>query len=147
MRERIMPGDFVIHFKHESMDDPSEAIYYVAAVAKHSETGEKLMVYQNVRNPDLICARPYDMFMSDVDKEKYHYISQRHRMERIIDGQSCTFDHAMRLMPQHTACWEEGEFSIHRCNSCGYPSESCTLYCPNCGARMANGRLINCYGI
>ena len=37
-------------------------VYEVTGFAKHSETGEKLVIYRSVNNPDDIWARPYDMF-------------------------------------------------------------------------------------
>ena len=79
---KIRPGDVVRHFKHELVDpDSAEYIYRVLAIAYHSETQEKLVVYRAFQPPHKVCARPYDMFMSEVDHEKYPDIRQKYRFE------------------------------------------------------------------
>ena len=37
-------------------------VYEVTGFAKHSETGEKLVIYRSENDPDDVWARPYDMF-------------------------------------------------------------------------------------
>ena len=79
----IHAGDIVQHFKREWVSpDTSEYLYKVLAVAHHTENGEKLMIYQALYAPFKICARPYDMFMSEVDREKYPDIKQKYRFEK-----------------------------------------------------------------
>ena len=79
----IQVGDIVQHFKREWVSaDTSEYLYKVLAVAHHTENGEKLMIYQALYAPFKICARPYDMFMSEVDREKYPDIKQKYRFEK-----------------------------------------------------------------
>ena len=81
---RINVGDIVKHFKREWIkEDNSQYLYKVFAFASHSETGEKLVIYQGLYAPFKICARPYDMFMSKVDKYKYPDIIQEYRFEKI----------------------------------------------------------------
>ena len=81
----IQVGDIVQHFKREWVSpDTSEYLYKVLAVAHHTENGEKLMIYQALYAPFKICARPYDMFMSEVDREKYPDIRQKYRFEKVI---------------------------------------------------------------
>lgn len=41
-------------------------IYEILAVAEHSETEEKLVVYFNINIPDRIWVRPYDMFVENI---------------------------------------------------------------------------------
>ena len=79
----IQVGDIVQHFKREWVSpETSEYLYKVLAVAYHTENGEKLVIYQALYAPFKICARPYDMFMSEVDREKYPDIKQKYRFEK-----------------------------------------------------------------
>ena len=80
----ILVGDIVQHFKREWVSpETSEYLYKVLAFAQHTETGERLVIYQAMYPPFKICARPYDMFMSVVDREKYPKIRQKYRFEKI----------------------------------------------------------------
>lgn len=44
-------------------------IYDVIGFAKHSETGEKLVIYRSVENPDEVWARPYKMFAETIGND------------------------------------------------------------------------------
>lgn len=77
-------GDIVRHFKREWVStETSEYLYKILAFAHHTETEEKLVVYQALYAPFKVCARPYEMFMSEVDREKYPDIRQKYRFEKI----------------------------------------------------------------
>jgi hypothetical protein len=52
----------------------------VICVCKHTETEEELVVYEHNGK---IWARPKDMFLSKVDKEKYPNITQEYRFELV----------------------------------------------------------------
>ena len=81
----IQAGDIVQHFKREWVSpETSEYLYKVLAVAYHTENGEKMVIYQALYAPFKICARPYDMFMSEVDREKYPDIRQKYRFEKVV---------------------------------------------------------------
>lgn len=85
MRE-VKAGDRVVHFKHELVPpDSLEYVYNVLAIAHHSETGEQLVVYQALCPPYKVCARPLEMFLSEVDHEKYPGIRQKYRFD-IVGG-------------------------------------------------------------
>ena len=62
-------------------------IYRVQAIANHTETGETLVVYRDMYGDEdgerKFYARPYDMFTSNVDKDKYPDVTQEYRFELI----------------------------------------------------------------
>ena len=80
--ERFKIGDTVQHFKRENVNPESaEYLYRILAFAQHTETGEKLVIYQALYPPYKTCARPYDMFISEVDRDKYPDVKQQYRFE------------------------------------------------------------------
>ena len=88
-RTDIKPGDIVKHFKRELLDDTNNTlyIYSILEIAEHTETKEKLVIYQALYedpSKDIhfnVFARPYDMFMSEIDHIKYPNIKQKYRFE------------------------------------------------------------------
>lgn len=84
LKRDIRTGDIVKHFKREwEPQESTKYLYKVLAVAEHTETGEMLVVYQALYAPFKICARPYEMFMGEVDREKYPQVKQCYRFERL----------------------------------------------------------------
>ncbi len=78
------PGDRVRHFKRETVDQSTtQYLYQIVGVAIHSESREPLMIYQALYDDYALYARPYDMFMSEVDREKYPDIKQKYRFEKV----------------------------------------------------------------
>ena len=58
------------------------ALCKVIALAKHSESLEKMVVYNHLGTNE-VWVRPYDLFVSKVDHEKYPEIEQEYRFQYI----------------------------------------------------------------
>ncbi len=84
---RLYPGDIVRHFKRETLDEEALAqnkyLYKIIGVATHSETGEPMMVYQPLYEEKGMYVRPLEMFLSEVDHEKYPDVKQKWRFELV----------------------------------------------------------------
>lgn len=93
MRPNPMPNEIYRHFKG--------MLYQIINIAKHSETMELLVVYQQLYAPYGVFVRPLDMFMSEVDHEKYPEVTQKYRFEKIQEP-------AWSMDPQKITCGNTG---------------------------------------
>ncbi len=55
--------------------------YLVEGIARSSETDEELVLYRKLYDDGSLWARPKDLFLSEVDREKYPDATQRYRFE------------------------------------------------------------------
>ena len=61
MERSVYPGEFYRHFKNK--------LYQIVAVAVHSETGEKMVVYQALYGERRYWVRPEQMFFERIERD------------------------------------------------------------------------------
>lgn len=75
MREIPGPQEIYRHFKG--------GIYQILTLAEHTQSGEKLVIYQAMYGDFKVYARPLAMFMERVDRSEHPEETQEYRFERI----------------------------------------------------------------
>lgn len=71
--ERVKINGVYKHFKGD--------YYLLCDIAFHSETKEEYAVYRRLYGDGSLWIRPLEMFLSEVDKEKYPDAKQKYRFE------------------------------------------------------------------
>lgn len=71
MRETPKELQIYRHFKG--------ALYQIVAIAIHTETTDKLVIYRSLSNPERVFARPLEMFLSEVNHKKYPDVKAKYR--------------------------------------------------------------------
>jgi hypothetical protein len=69
----VIKGRIYKHFKGD--------LYLVEDVVYHSETKEQMVLYRGLYGNGLRYVRPYEMFLSKVDKVKYPDVEQEYRFQ------------------------------------------------------------------
>lgn len=83
--DELRSGVLVKHFKRtmtsgeELRAEPMKYIYEILGTAMHTETEEQLVIYRALYGDKAMYARPIEMFLSEVDTEKYPYAMQKYR--------------------------------------------------------------------
>ncbi|WP_342756792.1 DUF1653 domain-containing protein [Kineothrix sedimenti] len=73
MQHIPQPHEIYRHFKGNT--------YQIITIAEHSETGEMFVIYQAMYGNYKTYARPMDIFLEKLDKEKYPQATQEYRFE------------------------------------------------------------------
>lgn len=85
----LYAGDVVRHFKRDLLPDEEKRtpryLYRIIGSAKHTESGEELMIYEALYGDGGLYARPLEMFLGETDLTKYPSAVQRFRFEKASD--------------------------------------------------------------
>lgn len=82
---RLNEGDVVKHFKRDEVKDAGTSNYLYRILnmnVQHTETEEMMVVYQALYAPYQVYCRPQEMFLSEVDRNKYPDVKQKYRLEK-----------------------------------------------------------------
>ena len=83
-RQVPVEGQIYKHFKG--------SLYRIVTIAVHTETSDKLVVYQSIEKPERVFARPLDMFMSEVDRLRYPLVKAKYRFTLLVEAEETEED-------------------------------------------------------
>lgn len=101
MRHNPRPQEMYRHFKGKQ--------YQIRCLAKHSETEELMVVYQQMYEPFETYVRPLSMFMEEVDREKYPDARQKYRFALLGEEEEESFGAAADRPAAENIPTEAGE--------------------------------------
>lgn len=92
MRENPRPFEIYKHFKGNQ--------YQILTLAKDSEDGRALVVYQALYGDYTVYVRDLNQFMSPVDKVKYPEVTQAYRFEQVLSEKPTVESLAVETMQE-----------------------------------------------
>lgn len=104
MSELFREGDIIRHFKRDMVSDEAKAqnmyLYKVLAIGMHTETGERMLIYQALYYPFGIFVRPLEMAIEEVDIDKYPFLRgiknrQKHRLEKCTEDENKNYPNVL----------------------------------------------------
>lgn len=85
----IKKGEIYEHFKRQFLSEEQLSLdknayrYEIVALALHTETDEELVIYKALYGDGTVFARPKEMFLSSVDREKYPTALAKTRFSKV----------------------------------------------------------------
>ena len=79
----VLKGRIYRHFKGD--------YYLVEDIVIHSESKEPMFLYRALYDDGKLYVRPYNMFASEVDREKYPNVKQQYRFQ-LVEAKSVAKD-------------------------------------------------------